>query len=82
MLALGQMKAEDYQRAVDLDAIKGERLPPGRALNIGELTALFQACAGDPTPAGARDAAVMALLYGAGIRRGELVALKQRGLRV
>jgi integrase/recombinase XerD len=72
---LGQMKAEYYQRAVDLDAVKGERLPRGRALTIGEVTALFLACARDSSPAGARDAAAMALLYGTGIRRSELVAL-------
>src|SRR5437867_3192145 len=31
---LDQMRAEDYQRAVDVDAIKGERLPRGRALTL------------------------------------------------
>jgi site-specific recombinase XerD len=72
---LGQMNADDYQRAVDLDAVKGERLPSGRALTYGEVAALFQTCADNPTPADSRDAAAMALLYGAGLRRSELVAL-------
>ncbi len=72
---LGDMKAEHYQRAVDLDAVKGERLPRGRALTMGEVTALFHAL--DATSAGARDAAMMALLYGAGLRRSEIVALNR-----
>ena len=72
---LGQMQAEDYQRAVDVESVKGERLPRGRALTIGEVTALFQVL--DATPAGARDAAVMALLYGAGLRRSEIVMLNR-----
>ncbi len=70
---LGQIQAEDYQRAVDVGSVKGERLPRGRALTIGEVTALFQAL--DGGPAGARDAGIMALLYGAGLRRSEIVAL-------
>src|SRR2546427_6062779 len=74
---LDQMRADDYQRAVDLDTVKGERLPRGRALTIGEITALFQTCADDQTSAGARDAAIMALLYGAGVRRSELAALNR-----
>jgi hypothetical protein len=31
---------EDYQRAADLPAIHGSRLPRGRALQTGELNAL------------------------------------------
>ncbi len=72
---LGQMQAEDYQRAVDLGSVMGVRLPRGRALTIGEVTALFQAL--DAGPAGTRDAAVMALLYGAGLRRSEIVMLNR-----
>jgi len=36
---LGLMSAEDLQRAIDLPAVRGERLPRGRALSRGELRA-------------------------------------------
>jgi site-specific recombinase XerD len=72
---LGHMTAEDHARATDLQAVKGSTLPRGRALASGELRALFTACADDKTPAGARDSALLAVLYGGGIRRAEAVAL-------
>lgn len=72
---LGLMDAETYHRAVDLKGVRGERLPRGRALSQGELRATFKACAQDPTPLGARDAAALALLFGGGLRRSEVVAL-------
>lgn len=72
---LGYMNVEDYQRAVDLEPVKGDRELRGRALSLGEIARLFQACAEDPAPAGARDAAILAILYGGGLRRSELSAL-------
>lgn len=73
---LGLLPADAYQRAVDLPAVRGERLPRGRALSLLELRALFAACAADETPAGIRDTAILALLYGTGLRRSELAALE------
>lgn len=72
---LGMMTAEDYHRATDLPAVRGETLPRGRALSPGELSALMRACESDPSRAGVRDAAMLALLYGGGLRRAELVGL-------
>jgi len=51
------------------------RLPAGRAVPGGELKALVEACRRDPSPAGARDAAILAVLYIGGVRRTELVDL-------
>ncbi len=72
---LGLIKAEEYIQAVDIKSIKSETLPRGRALASGEMIALMKACARDTTPAGARDAALVAVLYSAGLRRSEVVAL-------
>lgn len=74
---LGLIEAGDYQRATDLAAVSGEALPAGRELSLGELTALFDACAQDPAAAGVRDAAILAVLYGGGLRRSELVTLNE-----
>jgi site-specific recombinase XerD len=73
---LGYMSAEDYQRARDLSAVKGYSLPPGRSLSQGELRQLFEVCTESSKKyRGARDAAVVALLYGCGLRRSEAAAL-------
>lgn len=73
---LGYTKAGQYMRAVDLPAIAGQRLLRGRVLDAGELRRLFESCSEDAKrPRGARDAAALALLYGAGLRRSELAEL-------
>ena len=68
---LGAISGDDYQRAKAVPPVKGSSLPAGRALDAGELRALFEACSADPTPAGARDSAAFALMFGAGLRRAE-----------
>jgi site-specific recombinase XerD len=65
----------DFRRAIDVKGVRGERLPPGRALSLGEVGALFEACARDASPAGARDAAMLAVLFAGGLRRSEVSAL-------
>jgi integrase/recombinase XerD len=47
----------------------------GRALTYGELMALLGACAGDTSPAGVRDAAIVALFRVGGLRRAEMAGL-------
>lgn len=74
---LGYMSAEDYQRAVDLKTIKGEKVAQaetGRHLGSGEIAALINACY-DGTSAGLRDAAILAIGYGCGLRRSEIAGL-------
>ena len=75
---LGNMSAEEYQRAVDLKPVIGERetAAAGRALTYGEWQALFAVCAADASPAGARDAALFAILKVTGLRRAEVAALR------
>lgn len=71
----GQMTAEDYQKAVSVKGVRGETLPTGRELQTGELSALIEACEADKTPAGARDAAIIAMMYSCGLRRAEVITL-------
>jgi len=66
---LEQMSAEEYRRAADLAPVSGTRPLRGRALDPAEVGALFRACTADTTAAGARDAALLAVLYALGLRR-------------
>ncbi len=73
---LGQLDAESYHRAIDLEPVRGETLPAGREIEPGELQALFDIIAlGGDDPLGARDAALLSLLYGGGLRRSEAALL-------
>jgi len=73
---LGQMTAEDYYRAVDLPSVRGESLLRGRALTPGELRKLADVCREDESPAGPRDAAMLALGGAGGLRRSEIIELE------
>lgn len=75
---LGYMSAEDYQRAVDLKSVKGEKVmqaESGRHLASGEIKALVDSC-NDATKAGWRDGAIIAVGYGCGLRRSEIANLE------
>jgi integrase len=78
---LGLMDRETLER-LTRDAngkthrVRGNTAPTGRHLEAGELAALFRAAAADPyATRGARDAALLAILDGGGLRRAEAVAL-------
>jgi site-specific recombinase XerD len=71
---LGLVDADHHARSVSIGAVRGTRLPRGRGLVQGELRALFSVCDA-ARPNGARDAALLAVLYAGGLRRSEAVAL-------
>lgn len=64
-----------YPRAIAIERKTGQRLLTGRALSIWEVQALFHVCAQDKSVKGSRDAALIAVLYSAGLRRSEVVAV-------
>ena len=72
---MGHIEAAHYQRIADVKGVTGSTLPAGRALGSGELGALLRVCSLDQTPAGLRDAALLALAYAGGLRRAELAGL-------
>lgn len=72
---LGLMSGDDYARAVDIASVRGDSPLRGRVLKTSEMAALFRVCKHDSSAAGARDAALIAILAGAGLRRSEAVAL-------
>ncbi len=72
--ALSLIGAEDYERVRHVESVRGVRVQRGRALPGGELRALFGVC-DSSKPGGARNAALLAVLYGGGLRRSEVVGL-------
>jgi site-specific recombinase XerD len=68
------MGADDLQRALGAKGVRGSRVPKGRAISKSELERLFELCA-SRSVGGARDAALLAILYGGGLRRSEVVGL-------
>jgi integrase len=59
-------------RVATVNDVKGERPETGRHIEQGELYALIQACVNDTSPAGIRDAAIIALAWSTGLRRDEI----------
>jgi site-specific recombinase XerD len=66
----------EYASAIDFQQIRGDDTEAGRVLSLDELVKLFRICQQDKNSAGVRDAAMLAVLYGCGLRRAELVALE------
>ena len=72
---LGLMSHEEFRRATDLAAVRGDNTAAGRVLAVEELVSLFRVCAQDESVMGVRDSAILAVLYSTGLRRSELLAL-------
>lgn len=68
------LTAEELERVRDIKSVRGYRVS-GRAHTDKELEALVNACTNDHSARGARDAALIALLYCLGMRRAECAAL-------
>ncbi len=64
--------ARHAARVATVRDVKGERPERGRHIEQGELSALIDACTSDTSPAGIRDAAIIALAWSTGLRRDEI----------
>lgn len=73
-----RIRADDPTAELDRPKL-GRRLP--RILGVAEVAALIQAAAAAPPPDGARDAALVELLYGSGLRASEVIALPRSAFR-
>ena len=73
---LGLISAEDLHRAMSVKRVAESRIPAGRALAAWEVQALVRTCRSG-TPADRRDAALIGVLYGCGLRRAEVVGLER-----
>lgn len=64
-----------YLRIKNTKAIRGRRIPKRRWLNKSDIVALLDHCLADDRVQGLRDAALLSLLYGCGLRRSEVVGI-------
>lgn len=71
-----RMTAETCAAICEVEGVKGSTAPAGRALREEEIASLVSTCARDRTAAGARDLALLSLLYYQGLRRDEAVRLE------
>lgn len=69
------MDVESYQHIRAVRQVRGSALPCGRALKREEIRSLFAVCEADTGSTGVRDAALLAIILGCGLRRSEAVAL-------
>lgn len=69
------MSADDYNKAVNLPSVREVQKLRGRALSQEEIETLMETCS-SLNPIDIRDAALIAILRGGGLRRAEAVKLK------
>ncbi|MFK3663537.1 tyrosine-type recombinase/integrase [Scandinavium sp. NPDC088450] len=70
-----QLDAESCEHIRRVRNVRGSRLPRGRALPREEIRALFGVCDADKKSLGLRDAAILGVMFGGGLRRSEVVGL-------
>jgi site-specific recombinase XerD len=63
-------------RVASIEDVTGERQPKGRHIEVNEFLSLLRACWEDKSPAGTRDAAMIALAWSTGLRRSEIADLR------
>lgn len=73
-MLLDQMAPSEFAKCVSISAVRGSARSAGRCIPATDVNAIMKACA-DPTAFGLRDAGMVALLYGCGLRRSEIVGL-------
>lgn len=73
---LGYMDTDAYHRAVDIPNLKIYQEPAGRMISEDEILRMLKTVLGRQDPIARRDAAVLALLFGLGLRRAEIAAIK------
>jgi integrase len=80
----GPEKQADIKRAsrvLLVRNVKGARPPRGRYLSPEETKELLDACAADTSPAGVRDAALIAVALSCGLRRDDLTTLRMEDIK-
>jgi integrase len=70
----GELSYDRFRRVTAVKPVRGARVRAGRALDPHEIEAIFRWCA-TAGVRGTHHAALVAVLYGAGLRRRELVGL-------
>lgn len=70
----------EYSIIRNVKNVRGSRESAGRALSNIEVSRLFALCDANPTVRTTRDAAVLALGLGCGLRRAEIIGLKLSGI--
>lgn len=71
--ALGHIPREQLDKIRDIKPPKGSVLPRGKNIKRNVIREMMEACAADERPQGKRDAAIIAILYGTGMRKTESV---------
>ncbi len=72
---LGLMSIEDMTRAGDVKAPRGSKELTGRHVDSPEIRKLFDAAAEQKAPLSTRNLALLAAVFGGGLRRAEIAAL-------